>query len=260
MWNIQIVKVLGVLLLHVALVTPATQVCYDSSENAYSIITCGAPGKNGKNGTNGERGEKGETGPAGPQGLPGSQGPAGVAGPPGPRGEQGPSGAKGERGDSANADVAIKKITDLESQIASLEKKWSSWTKSVMLFLDVGAKEVGGKVFVTNGRKENQNDAQNICKGVGGSLATPRNAEENSAILEIINTKGGSIPAFLGVTDSQVEGKFTYLTGEKVIFTNWGALQPDDYMYNEDCVEMWANGYWNDIPCSAKYLVICEFQ
>ncbi|XP_077310058.1 pulmonary surfactant-associated protein D-like [Lithobates pipiens] len=157
-------------------------------------------------------------------------------------------------------DVAsIKKITALESQIASLEKKWS-WIKSVMLFHEVGAKEVGGKVFVTNGRKENQNDAQNICKEVGGSLATPRNAEENSAILEIINTKGGSIPAFLGVTSSQVEGTFTYLTGEKVIFTNWGALQPDDYMHNEDCVQMWNNGYWNDIQCSAKYLVICEFQ
>lgn len=64
-WNMQIVKVLGVLLLFVNSVTPSTQMCYNPDENAYSIITCGAPGKNGLpgiNGTNGEKGERGETG------------------------------------------------------------------------------------------------------------------------------------------------------------------------------------------------------
>ncbi|XP_077310070.1 uncharacterized protein LOC143930048 isoform X1 [Lithobates pipiens] len=154
---------------------------------------------------------------------------------------------------------SIKKTTALESQIASLERKWS-WIKSVLLFHEVGAKEVGGKVFVTNGRKENHNDAQNICKEVGGSLATPRNEEENSVLHEIINTKGGSSAAFLGITDSQIEGTFRYSTGEKVIFTKWGGGQPDDYYNNEDCVQMWNTGYWNDIPCSEKHLVICEFQ
>ncbi|XP_073453305.1 collectin-43-like [Aquarana catesbeiana] len=88
-----IVKVLGLLLLHVALVTPGTQICQDPDENAYSIITCGAPGKNGLPGINGLNGEKGESG------EPGLTGPPGKTGQTGPRGEQGPAGPKGETGD-----------------------------------------------------------------------------------------------------------------------------------------------------------------
>ncbi|XP_077323746.1 uncharacterized protein LOC143958164 isoform X2 [Lithobates pipiens] len=92
-WNMSILKILGLLLLHVALVTPGVQICQDPDENAYSIITCGAPGKDGlpgMNGINGSKGEKGEPG------LPGTPGKTGQTG---PRGEQGPAGPKGERGD-----------------------------------------------------------------------------------------------------------------------------------------------------------------
>ncbi|KAM5141340.1 uncharacterized protein ACMZJ9_015084 [Mantella aurantiaca] len=88
-----IVKVLGVLLLHVALVTPGTQICHDPDENAYSTITCGAPGKNGQPGINGTDGAKGE------KGNPGLPGPPGETGPTGARGGQGPPGPKGEKGD-----------------------------------------------------------------------------------------------------------------------------------------------------------------
>ncbi|XP_077310053.1 collectin-43-like [Lithobates pipiens] len=88
-----IVKLLGLLLLHVALVTPGTQICKDPDENAYSIIKCGAPGKNGLPGMNGTNGAKGERGK---KGLPG---PPGKTGQTGPRGEQGPAGPKGETGD-----------------------------------------------------------------------------------------------------------------------------------------------------------------
>lgn len=62
-----VAKVLGVILFHVALVSPALQICQDADKNAYSIVTCGAPGKdglpgmNGENGAMGEKGEPGET-------------------------------------------------------------------------------------------------------------------------------------------------------------------------------------------------------
>ncbi|XP_077323739.1 uncharacterized protein LOC143958154 [Lithobates pipiens] len=92
-----IMKVLCLLLLHVALVTPATQICQNPDENAYSIITCGAPGKNGLPGMNGSNGAKGEPGPPGLQGI---TGPPGVKGDRGANGEQGLQGPKGEKGDS----------------------------------------------------------------------------------------------------------------------------------------------------------------
>ncbi|XP_077323361.1 uncharacterized protein LOC143957096 [Lithobates pipiens] len=141
-------KVLGVLLLHVALVTPGTQICQDPDENAYSIITCGAPGKDGQpgiNGTDGAKGEKGEpgntgeTGPRGEQGPPGPQGekgdrgasgPRGIAGPPGPRGPPGP---KGDNGDSQVFDIEAlrnqissldQQVKDLQSRLAKEESRW----------------------------------------------------------------------------------------------------------------------------------------
>ncbi|XP_073452951.1 mannose-binding protein C-like isoform X1 [Aquarana catesbeiana] len=247
-----------------------------SETPATCSVVQGLPGLNGRDGRDGafgpkgdpgERGERGILGPpgkVGPIGNPGVKGNTGVTGPTGNKGEKGEKGVglpggQGQKGEKGSPDVeSIKKIMALESQIASLEKKWS-WIKSVLLFHGV-KEEVGGKVFVATARKENYAIAQNICKEVGGSLATPRNAEENSVLHGIISTKGVSSAALLDITDSQVEGTFTYSTGEKVIFTNWSTGQPDDYKNNEDCVNMYNNGFWNDVSCSSKHLVICEFQ
>ncbi|XP_073452953.1 pulmonary surfactant-associated protein D-like isoform X3 [Aquarana catesbeiana] len=217
-----------------------------SETPATCSVVQGLPGLNGRDGRDGAFGPKGDPGPTGNKGEKGEKG-------------VGLPGGQGQKGEKGSPDVeSIKKIMALESQIASLEKKWS-WIKSVLLFHGV-KEEVGGKVFVATARKENYAIAQNICKEVGGSLATPRNAEENSVLHGIISTKGVSSAALLDITDSQVEGTFTYSTGEKVIFTNWSTGQPDDYKNNEDCVNMYNNGFWNDVSCSSKHLVICEFQ
>ncbi|XP_040177000.1 pulmonary surfactant-associated protein D-like [Rana temporaria] len=253
MWNIQIVKVLGVLLLHVALVTPGTQVCYDSNENAYSIITCGAPGKNGKNGINGERGEKGETGPAGPRGLPGSQGPAGPSGAPGPRGEQGPPGAKGESGDSAN--LALE---DLKKRILDLERQLLSLLEQQNKGLPKGRAISGKKIYISDGTTATYDEAITICKKAGGQLATPQNSAENNAIFTIRNQF--SIYAVLGMNDKQKQGTFRYLNGAVISYQNWDSGEPNNYRgINEDCVEMRESGGWNDYPCESQKLVICEF-
>ncbi|XP_077311853.1 conglutinin-like isoform X2 [Lithobates pipiens] len=254
MWNIQIVKVLGVLLLHVALVTPATQVCYDSNENAYSIITCGAPGKNGKNGTNGERGEKGETGPAGPRGLPGSQGPAGVAGPPGPRGEQGTPGAKGERGDSANA-----ALEDLKKQILDLDTRLKSALISQSKGLPTGQRATAGaKIYISSGAIATYDAAITICKTAGGQLAVPLNSAENNAILTLRNQFGTN--AVLGMNDKQTQGIFQYLINMVISYQNWDYEEPNNHRgINEDCVEVLYSGKWNDYPCEMSKLVVCEF-
>ncbi|XP_040176618.1 pulmonary surfactant-associated protein D-like [Rana temporaria] len=243
-----------------------------SETPATCSIVQGLPGLNGRDGRDGaigpkgdpgERGERGILGPPGKVGPIGETGKTGVTGPTGNKGETGERGVglpggQGQKGEKGSPDVeSIKKTMALESQIASLEKKWS-WIKSVLLF--DGGKKVGDKVFVTNGQKENYATAQNICKEVGGSLPTPRNEEENSVLQEIMNTKGGSSLAYIGISDSQEEGTFKYVTGENLNFTNWGQGQPDNYANTEDCVHMYRDGKWNDIPCSQKLLVICEFQ
>ncbi|XP_077323360.1 mannose-binding protein C-like isoform X2 [Lithobates pipiens] len=257
MCNIQIVKVLGVLLLHVTLVTPATQVCYDSDENAYSIITCGAPGKDGLpgiNGTDGERGQRGETGPAGPQGPPGSNGLAGAAGPPGPRGEQGPPGAKGERGDSANA-----ALENLKQQILNLERRLQSeldQQKKAFAYLKGGARS-GNRIYVSNGAIGTYDEAATNCRNAGGQLASPQNLAENNAILTVRNQIGKD--AFLGISDKQTEGTFKYLNSVVISYRNFDSGEPNNRGKNEHCVLIRSNGKWNDYICEKRHLVICEF-
>ncbi|KAG9466814.1 hypothetical protein GDO78_016033, partial [Eleutherodactylus coqui] len=202
--------------------------------NTCAVITCsahhpsGLPGRDGRDGKEGPKGEKGEKGPQGSRGI---QGPPGKLGPPGEKGERGSVGEKGEQGVSAT---------------------------SVLLFH--GGKQSGDKVFVTNGLEENFENSQKTCKEAGGVLATPRNAAENSAAQEILHTKGESAKAFLGISDLQVEGIFRYISGEKILFTNWNLGEPNNSKDNEDCVEVQDNGKWNDIPCNLLRLVICEFQ
>ncbi|XP_069835331.1 mannose-binding protein C-like isoform X2 [Dendropsophus ebraccatus] len=202
--------------------------------NTCAVISCGThshsgfPGRDGRDGKEGPKGEKGDKGAQGSRGI---QGPPGKLGPPGVKGEKGSVGQKGEQGVSAT---------------------------SVLLFH--GGKQSGDKVFVTNGLEENFENAQKTCREAGGALATPRSAAENIATQEILHTKGESSKAFLGISDLQVEGIFRYITGEKIIFTNWNLGEPNNSKDNEDCVEIQDNGKWNDIPCNLLRLVICEFQ
>uniref|UniRef100_A0A8C3T1F3 C-type lectin domain-containing protein n=1 Tax=Chelydra serpentina TaxID=8475 RepID=A0A8C3T1F3_CHESE len=65
--------------------------------------------------------------------------------------------------------------------------------------------------------------------------------------------------AYLGMSDVQIEGKFVYLNGEPVTYTNWETGEPNNAK-NEDCVIMYGNGKWNDMGCSnSEALIICEF-
>ncbi|XP_073452952.1 uncharacterized protein [Aquarana catesbeiana] len=220
-----------------------------SETPATCSVVQGLPGLNGRDGRDGAFGPKGDPGERGERGILGPPGKVGPIGNPGVKGNTGVTGPTGNKGEKGEKGVGLPGGQGQKGEKGS----------PVLLFHGV-KEEVGGKVFVATARKENYAIAQNICKEVGGSLATPRNAEENSVLHGIISTKGVSSAALLDITDSQVEGTFTYSTGEKVIFTNWSTGQPDDYKNNEDCVNMYNNGFWNDVSCSSKHLVICEFQ
>jgi hypothetical protein len=50
-------------------------------------------------------------------------------------------------------------------------------------------------------------------------------------------------------------------TQERVIFTNWGVGEPNNCCGGENCMQMRADGLWNDSMCSNLYeTVLCELQ
>ncbi|XP_063819488.1 pulmonary surfactant-associated protein D-like [Pseudophryne corroboree] len=269
-------------LLCLSLVLSGTQICNDPDNNAYSIITCGAPGKDGLPGKDGKNGLNGENGE---QGQPGQSGPQGIAGPPGAKGEKGPSGQKGEKGDcdtsalqaltaqltsldgKTNAlqskltqqqtalQALTAQLTSLDGRVNTLQSKLTQQQTAFTFFK--GRATSGEKIYVSNGDKANYNDGKMACAKKGGQLASPRNVNENQAVLAI--SLEYSFPPFLGINSMQTKGTFRYLSGEIITYSNWSPGEPNNDKGVESCVEMYTNGKWNDKNCKEKRLTICEF-
>ncbi|KAM8924465.1 mannose-binding protein C-like [Pelodytes ibericus] len=258
-----ILNLLNVLLLGMTLRAHNTDTgkC-DEITNTCAVISCGmhsssgTPGRDGRDGKEGPKGEKGEQGL---QGNRGSQGAPGKLGPPGVKGDKGSIGEKGEQGRSATSAVeAVRdQIKHLEGQLQKIQAELNKYAK-ILLFH--GGKQAGEKVFVTNGQEESFENAQKTCQEAGGNLATPKNAAENNAVQEVLQIKGETAKAYLGISDLQVEGIFKYTGGDKISYNNWNLGEPNNSKDTEDCVEIQDNGKWNDIPCSLLRLVICQFQ
>uniref|UniRef100_A0A8C4YL92 C-type lectin domain-containing protein n=1 Tax=Gopherus evgoodei TaxID=1825980 RepID=A0A8C4YL92_9SAUR len=213
---------------------------HEKNMNSCPVIQCCAPGTNGLPGRDGRDGKEGPKGEKGDQGLRGLQGFPGKAGPQGTKGDQGPQGEKGQKGESASDKSTFSDSGILINIFFSFR-----WVKSV-----------GKKTFMLTGTKDSFENGKSLCTKAGGALACPHNRAENIALQEILKD---SEQAYLGMSDVQTEGKFLYLNGGPVTYTNWETGEPNNNK-NEDCVAMYSNGKWNDIDCSnSEILIICEF-
>ena len=126
-----------------------------------------------------------------------------------------------------------------------------------MLFPDGLA--AGEKIFKTAGAVKSYSDAWQVCREAEGQLASPRSAAENEAVTQLVRAKNND--AYLSMNDISTEGRFTYPTGEILVYSNWAKGEPNnsDEGEPENCVEIHPEGKWNDVPCSRQLLVICEF-
>ncbi|CAO2637823.1 Pulmonary surfactant-associated protein D [Lemmus lemmus] len=220
--------------------------------NACTLVMCspaenGQPGRDGRDGREGPRGEKGDPGRVGISlpgrvGLSGMPGPAGPVGPKGDNGSAGEPGPKGDSGPSGEPWVMVFICPP-------------SLPLSAAIFPD--GRSIGDKIFRTSVSEKSFADAQEVCRQAGGQLASPRSAAENAAIQQLITAHNK--PAFLSMTDERTEGKFTYPTGEALVYSNWAPGEPNNKGGAENCVEIYTNGQWNDQSCGDELLVVCEF-
>ncbi|XP_027717127.1 pulmonary surfactant-associated protein A-like isoform X2 [Vombatus ursinus] len=208
--------------------------------------TTGWPGRDGRDGRDGAKGEKGDPG----EGLRGLQGDPGRLGPPGNPGPQGPPGIKGMKGEPGESHSSV---TD-EQLISDLQTRLLKLTAALELYGIVI--QVGEKFFATSGLASDFLTINMTCHEIGGTIATPRNEEENAAMLKLVEKH--NTYAFLGLKEGKTPGEFYYLDGSPVNYTNWYAGMPDG-QGSENCVEMYTDGTWNDKYCSKSRLTICEF-
>ncbi|XP_043781746.1 conglutinin-like isoform X2 [Cervus elaphus] len=227
----------------------------------------GAPGKQGSPGPAGLKGERGapgepgapgRAGAAGPAGAIGPQGPSGARGPPGLKGDRGTPGERGEKGESGLTEVKAvrQQVAVLEGHLRRLQNAFSQYKKAVLFPSGLA---VGEKIFKTAGVVKSYSDAQQVCSEAKGQLASPRSAAENEAVTQLVRAQNKH--AYLSMNDNTTEGRFTYPTGESLVYSNWASGEPNnsDEGKPENCVEIFPEGKWNDIPCTRELLVICEF-
>ncbi|XP_043781751.1 collectin-43-like [Cervus elaphus] len=216
----------------------------------------GPSGRQGSMGPPGTPGPKGETGPKGPVGP---QGPSGAMGPPGLKGDRGDPGEKGAKGESAFSEVNTlrQRMTNLEGEVQRLRNTVSQYRKAALFPSGLAVEE---KIFKTTGAEKSYSDAQQVCREARGQLASPRSAAENEAVTQLVRAKNKH--AYLSMSDISTEGRFTYPTGESLVYSNWASGEPNNKAKDggpENCVEIYSDGNWNDIECSEQRLVICEF-
>lgn len=113
----------------------------------------------------------------------------------------------------------------------------------------------GEKIYVTNGAEGDFETAKLTCNHFGSQIASPKNADENKAVLKLSAMLGRK--AFLGMNDQETEGDFKHLSGNPMEYANWAPNEPNGE--HEDCIEMYMDGKWNDNSCNNSMLIICEF-
>lgn len=115
--------------------------------------------------------------------------------------------------------------------------------------------------------------AEAACTGFGSKLAVIKTAATNATVLSLL----GLTDAFVGGTDSAVEGSFTWLRNPLdpitvgLTYTNWRAGEPNNSggtnPDGEDCmiIEGGQMGTWDDRPCApppvgaGSYAYVCQY-
>jgi hypothetical protein len=85
--------------------------------------------------------------------------------------------------------------------------------------------------------------------GSPGYLVTITSAAENAFVHGLLP---GGQPAYIGLHDKVTQGTHEWVTGEAVSYTNWFPGEPNNYGGVEDCGLMYADGAWNDTPCTGQ--------
>lgn len=105
-------------------------------------------------------------------------------------------------------------------------------------------------MYFYNPLSQTGNDAQAWAQNYGANLISVQSASENSCIVTELNNNGFSGVIWIGFNDGANEGIHVWYDQSPVIYTNWSGGEPNN-SGNEDCVQIYPNGMWNDLSCTS---------
>ncbi|XP_062611198.1 alpha-N-acetylgalactosamine-specific lectin-like [Saccostrea cucullata] len=109
--------------------------------------------------------------------------------------------------------------------------------------------------------------AKERCERYGGYLAEVESIEENNWITQTLvapyyansSADWWLLSSWIGANDLTEEGTFVWSTsGNHLNYTNWLSGQPDNFLGNENCVQVTNNGIWNDMGCGLPIPFLCK--
>merc|ERR1719410_1013924 len=109
-------------------------------------------------------------------------------------------------------------------------------------------------------KKMLQSEAEEHCQEqYGTSLLSVHSEEEMKLIQVILDGMASEDHFYIGLNDrGKKEGNWKWTDMSDVEYTNWAAGEPNSLGDNEDCVEMYETGWWNDIPCNFRFRPLCN--
>lgn len=107
-------------------------------------------------------------------------------------------------------------------------------------------------LYFLNEQSMSGSQAQAFAQNLGANLVSIESQAENDCIVSSLVSLGlnsVSDVIWIGFNDEATEGSFVWYDQAPVVYTNWAAGEPNDAGGNEDCTQIYPDGFWNDLPC-----------
>lgn len=125
-------------------------------------------------------------------------------------------------------------------------------------FLGAGCTEMVSCVsecsmYFLNEQSMTGSQAQAFAQTLGANLVSIQTQAENECIVSSLVNLGlnsTSDVIWIGFTDEVVEGSFGWYDQSPISYTNWAPDEPNQ-AGDEDCVQIYPDGMWNDLNCNS---------
>lgn len=132
------------------------------------------------------------------------------------------------------------------------------------------AKFMNGKQYAFGGYGLSWTQAQKLCRAQGGNLVAIESQAEQDFLLALLRDKEID-DAYIGAVDRQKKGRWNWVNGKKIDFSNWAPGEPNGsgrtfkkkYAEHHSTISRKENGFWGDINGSIVYDnigFICQWE
>ena len=105
-------------------------------------------------------------------------------------------------------------------------------------------------MYFYNPISQTGNNAQIWAQNYGANLISLQSATENACIVSELNANSFGGVIWIGFNDVANEGSHVWYDQSPIVYTNWNGGEPNN-SGNEDCVQIYPDGKWNDLNCSS---------